>query len=431
MPESGLRQSATQEVRNKLRLLNILISFVIFLLLFIIVRYLESPLRKFLNFLPDLSMVIIILIVFVLAGVGFYISKLLSSQVIRKIEDYSERLDSLLDLTKDIREELYGDILLEKIMDCSLDITRSDAGSILLVDDNNLIFKIVKGPKANELLGKAVSKETGVGGWVLKNNQPVAIDDVRKDERFNTHIDELTGYQTNTLLCVPLKTKTATIGVIEVLNKKRGRYDKKDIEIISHLADQAAISIERAQFYEDQRNYEIHLTDILLDTIDRFIPEKQGHSRRVAKYANMIAKAIGMSEEKKRRLYFASLLHDIGFLRLPAEKSFQKEVYTMHPIVGYEMLKPITFYKDIAYYVLHHHERYDGFGYPERLKGDNIPIESRIIAIAESFDSMVNEASYRITVDTDKGAEEILRNKGTQFDPKLTDAFVDNIKGSE
>ncbi|MBI4823175.1 MAG: GAF domain-containing protein [Nitrospirae bacterium] len=431
MHGSGLKGSATVEVRNKLRLLNILVSFILFLLLFIIVRYLESPLKNFLRFLPDLSMIVIMLIVFVLAGVGFYISRLLSGQVIRRIEDYSERLDSLLNLTKDIREELYGDILLEKIMDCSLDITRSDAGSILLIDDDNLVFKVVKGPKAEGLTGKSVSKEIGVSGWVLKNNQPVTISDATKDERFNPHIDELTGYRTNTMLCVPLKTKTATIGVIEVLNKKHGRYDERDIEIISHLADQAAISIERAQFYEDQRNYEIHLTDILLDTIDRFIPEKQGHSRRVAKYANVIAKAIGMSDKRKRRLYFASLLHDIGFLRLPVEKSFQKEVYTMHPEVGYEMLKPITFYKDIAQYVLHHHERYDGFGYPTKLKGDNIPLESRIIAIAEAFDSMVNEASYRITVDTDAGVEEILRYKGAQFDPELADVFAENIKGSE
>ncbi|MFN3396337.1 MAG: HD-GYP domain-containing protein, partial [Thermodesulfovibrionales bacterium] len=213
-----------------------------------------------------------------------------------------------------------------------------------------------------------------------------------------------------------------------VMNKSKSSYGEADLEIIKYLADQAAISIERSGFYEDQKNFEIHITDILLDTIDRFLPEKQGHSRRVAKYANMIAKALELPDERKRRLYIASLLHDIGFLRIPSERSFDREYFTLHPVIGYEMLKPISFYIDISTYVLYHHERYDGGGYPENRKAEEIPLESRIIAIAEAFDSMVSKITYKSRKNMDEAIDELITNRGKQFDPELVDLFVKNIR---
>ncbi len=427
MEKSTLKRSAAAEIREKLRLLNILVSFVVFILLFVILRYLKGPVSEFLKFLPDMSMLVVILIVMALAAFGLYLSRVLSTQVVKRIEDYSARLDDVLNITRDIRAETYGDILLDRIMDCSLSVTRSDAGSILLVDGDSLVFKTVKGAKAPDLLGKAVPKDTGIGGWVLRESRPVIIGDVKKDARYNDNIDKLTGYQTNSMLCVPLNTRSSPIGVIELLNKHEGEYDDRDIEIISYLADHAAISIERATFYDDQRNYEIHLTDIMLDVIDRFVPEKQGHSKRVAKYANIMAKALGMPEAKKRRLYFACLLHDIGFLKLPAQR-FEKAIYMKHPEVGFEMLGPINFYKDIAPFIRYHHERWDGFGYPDGLSGDAVPLESRIIAIAEAFDAMVSDVSYKITVGFDNAVKELLRNRGGQFDPELVTLFAREVK---
>lgn len=422
-----MKKAVTVEIRNKLRLLNLLITFVILTLLFVIVRYLYGPLHQFLSFLPDTSMVAIVALAMFLVAIGLYLARVLSGEVIRRIEDYSERLDSILNITRDIREEIYGDILLEKIMNCSLTITGSDVGSILLVEGDNLAFKIVKGLPVQQLLGKTIPKDVGVVGWVLKHGEPVLIADVKKDERY-APIDEFKGYQPASMLCVPLRTKSAIIGVIELMNKKHGSYDEKDVELTGYLADQAAISIEKAKFYDDQRNYEIHLTDILLATIDQFMPERQGHSKRVARYANIIAKALNMPEERKRRLYFASLLHDIGFLKIPPEKMYEKTAYTMHPLIGYEMLNQITFYRDIAPFVLHHHERYDGEGYPERLKGSAIPLEARILAIAESFDSMVSKTSYKVSVNFDVAIKELLRTKEEQFDPDLVDLFVRDVK---
>jgi hypothetical protein len=421
-------KTAAKEIKSKLGIVNALTTFVVFTLLAVIVRSLYEPVGEYLAFLPDLSVAVIILIVAILTLVSVSFSRVFSSQVITSIESYSRNLDSVLNITKDIREEIYGDILLEKIMDHSLTITDSEAGSILLLDDGNLAFKIVRGSKAKDLSGKTVPKDKGVGGWVLKHGAPLFIGDVTKDDRFDSHVDDMVGFKTKSILCVPMKKRGETIGVIELLNKMSGTYTGRDVELVSYLADQAAISIERAQFYEDQRNYEIHLTDIMLDTIDRFVPEKKGHSKRVSRYANIIARALHMPDDRTRRLYFACLMHDIGFIKIPQEQFADSNVFTQHPRIGFDMLSPINFYKDIAPFVLHHHERFDGTGYPYGMKGEEIPLEARIIAVAEAFDAMTSEESYiKPPLDFDGAIAQLKANMGTQFDPEVVEKFAENV----
>ncbi len=421
-------ETAAKEIRSKLGIVNALTTFVVFTLLAVIIRSLYEPVGQYLDFLPDLSVAVIILIVAILTLVSVSFSRVFSKQVVTSIENYHRNLDSVLDITKEIREEIYGDILLEKIMDHSLEITDSEAGSILMREGNELVFRIVRGSKAKELTGKTVPTDKGVGGWVLQHQTAVFIHDVTQDERFDTHIDDTTGFRTRSILCVPMKRKNKTIGVIELLNKMNGKYSRRDIEMVSYLADQAAISIERAQFYEDQRNYEIHLTDIMLDTIDRFVPEKRGHSKRVARYASIIARSIDMPDERARRLYFACLMHDIGFVKIPRDRFSDREAFTQHSKIGFDMMSPINFYKDIAPFILHHHERFDGKGYPDGLEGTKIPLESRIIAIAEAFDAMSSKNSYvKPPLDFQAAIGELRKKSGTQFDGTLVEHFVSNV----
>ncbi len=423
------RPSIIEEIKKKNRLFTAIIIFVIATLFAVIIRYLFHPVSSYLAFLPEISVTLIIGIVFILTLIGLNISIMLSKQTVRIIEDYSNRFEKILNITRDLTEELYGDILLDKIMDYAMTITKSEAGSILLLDsENKLTFKIVRGEKTSKLLGTSIEKGKGIAGWVAEKGIPVRISDASNDTRFNSHIDAMTGLKTESVLCVPLKTESEIVGVLELLNKKGGySYRKRDEEIIIYLADQAAISIIKTKFYEDQKNFEIHITEMLLEATDFQIPEKSGHAKRVARYSNIIANALNMSDKEKKKLYFACLLHDIGFLKIQSDEAFKKEEYMRHPVLGYEMIKPINFYADIAPIILHHHERYDGYGYPSKLKGEDIPLEARIIAIADAFDTMTNNTSYKIPMNFELAKTELQRHSGSQFDPNLVELFANNI----
>jgi len=421
--------SAILDIKKKFRLSFSIVSFVIVALFAVIIRYLFKPLAEYLSFLPDTSFTLILCIIFFLTLMGLYLFLRISKQSIRIIEEYSTRLERILTITSDLREEVYGDILLEKIAEAAMSITHSEAASILMLDNDKLVFKIAMGKESSTLTGAIVEKGQGIAGWVAESGTPVRIADAARDKRFNPEVDRLTGFETKSVLCVPLKTRSGVIGVLELLNKKNGHpYRKRDEEIIIYLAEQAAISIIKTQFIEDQKNYEIHITEMLLEAIDFHMPEKKGHSRRVARYGNIIAKSLNMPEEEKKRLYFASLLHDVGFLKIHSDNTFRKEEFVKHPLIGYEMIKPINFYADIAPFILHHHERYDGFGYPSKLKGESIPLEARVIAIGEAFDAMISETSYQVPVSYPDAVEELKRNAGSQFDPELVEMFVANIE---
>ena len=170
----------------------------------------------------------------------------------------------------------------------------------------------------------------------------------------------------------------------------------------------------------------------IANTIEAKDAYTSGHSNRVAKCSDAIAKKMGMSEDELRDLHFKALLHDIGKIGVPdavLKKPFALDdeefaAIKKHPVIGEEILKNITTIPNLHYGALYHHERYDGKGYPAGIEGQDIPYEARIIAIADMYDAMTSDRSYRKALPNDVVIEELKKCRGIQFDPEIVDLFI-------
>ena len=159
----------------------------------------------------------------------------------------------------------------------------------------------------------------------------------------------------------------------------------------------------------------------------------RGHSDRVSEYSVLIGKKLGLSDEDINNLKVGGLFHDIGKIGVPDSILLKNAKLTddeyseikNHPSIGAHILSNATIFKDALPVVKHHHERYDGNGYPGKLKGESIPYLARITAVADAFDAMTSRRTYRNSLDLDFVKTEFEKCKGTQFDPTCADAFLD------
>ena len=180
----------------------------------------------------------------------------------------------------------------------------------------------------------------------------------------------------------------------------------------------------------------IEVTMALSQTIDAKDKYTKGHSNRVAKYSRMLAEALGEDEKTQENIYYVALLHDIGKIGVPNAiinkpgklTDEEYEIIKTHPVIGSDILKTISSMPEISIGARSHHERYDGKGYPDGLAGEEIPWIARIIGVADAYDAMTSNRSYRQYLPQDVVKAEILKCRGVQFDPKVADAMIKLIE---
>jgi HD-GYP domain-containing protein (c-di-GMP phosphodiesterase class II) len=186
--------------------------------------------------------------------------------------------------------------------------------------------------------------------------------------------------------------------------------------------------MRNADLRDTQRNFFSHMTDILVSALDAHLEYHHGHGTRVAQYANRVGRSLKLDDHRLQNLHFASLLHDVGMLKIDKSAHQNEKARAKHAELGYRMLARIRLWEEVAPIVHSHHEWYDGTGYPEGLAGDDISLESRIISVCESFDSMISDTSYKVAMPVEAAVEEIRSCSGTQFDPVVGAAFLDLLE---
>ena len=194
---------------------------------------------------------------------------------------------------------------------------------------------------------------------------------------------------------------------------------------LSTLSGLASAALHNVELQEAQRNFFTHVTHFLTNALDSHLGYHTDHSSNVAHVSVRIGRAMRLSQERLERLHFAALLHDIGMLEINLDLLGDQQAMRKHPEIGAEMLERISLWADLAPFVRHHHEWFDGSGYPRGLKGDDIPLESRIIGLAEAFESMTSSASYKAPITVSRAVERVEEGAGTQFDPEVARVFVE------
>jgi response regulator RpfG family c-di-GMP phosphodiesterase len=237
------------------------------------------------------------------------------------------------------------------------------------------------------------------------------------------------------LVSVPLRTKTRLLGWIAVASfTKQKRYNEGHRKLLSIVGSRAAAAIENARLYEDLRETFQQTIRGLARAIDKMDRYTAGHSERVAKYATFTASILGLGSDAIEIVRQSALMHDIG--KIGCTMNLNKtggltqdeyDVFKRHPIFGKDILEPIKFLAPLLPGVHLHHERWDGRGYPLGLKGEDVPLIARVIAVADTYDAMTSDRAYRRALPHEVAVGEIERCAGSQFDPGVASAFTGSL----
>lgn len=334
-----------------------------------------------------------------------------------------------------IASETRIDSLLTIIAEEVRHILNADRCSVFLIEaeKNELWTKVALGVGEKVL---RIPIGQGIAGFVAKTGSAVNIRDAYRDTRFTQDFDRITGYQTKTLLAVPLKDREGrALGVFEVLNKSKGAFNEEDEGFLRILATIASSSIENAKLYENLRKS--HLETIYRMAMVAEYRDQQdtaSHLRRISKYTGLVAAELGLPLDLVEDLRYASPLHDIGKVAIPDSILLKPgkltpdeyEEMKKHPVYGGRMLENaesrlLKLGRNIA---LSHHEHWDGTGYPYGLKGEEIPLEARIVSVADVFDALTTRRVYKGAWTADDTFLYMGEQSGRLFDPKIIDAFV-------
>jgi HD-GYP domain-containing protein (c-di-GMP phosphodiesterase class II) len=348
-------------------------------------------------------------------------------------------LEPVYGVSKKIRSSPRMTQMLEQVIKAAQKTLNIAAASILLYGDNEeeLFFEVASGPAGKVLRQVKLNTKYGIAGQVVRTGKPLIVNDVTRSERFHKMIDDTTGFQTKSLVCAPLIVQQKILGVIEALNKLDGsEFNEKDLEAVTSVATTTAMSIENTRQYQLILDGFRKTISTLAAAIDAKDPHACGHSQRVMEYTSLAGAYFSLSSEDIDALRNAAVLHDIGKIEIdscilgkPSSLTEEEwEIVRKHPAMGARLLDDIPFLKKESELVLYHHERYDGKGYPEGLKGEEIPLGSRLIAIADAFDTMTTGRAYYAAVTIDQALKELQDCAGSRFCPAAVKAFVSGLR---
>lgn len=306
--------------------------------------------------------------------------------------------------------------------------------SLMMLDQDKqeLFIKVAYGLDEGVVERTRVRLGESVAGRVAESGEPLLVDNVEKSGITGSRNNPQ--YETKSLLSVPLKVGTAVIGVINANNKTSGDpFTEDDLALLMSLSQRLSKVIERIRTAEDFHAFLRETTQSLHSLLLSCKKGSEGLARNIVKWSVKTARKLGIGEKEIQVIQYVSSVHDVGMtcvsediLRKTLELTNEEmDEIRKHPQRGTTIMRPFEFVELVSQNILFHHERIDGNGYPMGLKGDQIPIGSRILAVLDAYVSMISEKPFRTRMDTWEAVNELVRHSGSQFDAKVVAAFVE------
>ncbi len=365
--------------------------------------------------------------------------------------DALSRLSRLYDIVRSLNSIVHIDTLLNQIVASAAEMLESRGSALLMVDASGtqLRYEVTSGRAVAAFKGHTIpADDRSIEGMVVVQGIPCAENKVEMASYPLGQAGARAENGVRKLIAVPLRAQDQVIGVISVHDKVSGRdFDKEDTKLLEALGDAAAVAIENVRLYEEERRqaqllkqayqdlnktYRATLLALtgMLDTRDA---ATHGHSLRVTAFALRLAMELGIKDPVVlRNIEQGALLHDVGkigvrddILRKPGPLNDQDWLEMKnHPELGFTMLQNIEFLQDALPIVRYHHEHWDGSGYPMGMKGEEIPLEARIFAVADAFDAITSARPYSRARSYDEALAILFEESGTRFDPTIVGTFI-------
>ena len=337
------------------------------------------------------------------------------------------RAEQLATALRRIHAALYSGDVVHLILRAALQITGAERGYYLTGTNGDL--RVAASENVDGAVGKAPSPFIAqLAERVRESGEPVrwAQPDLPVDA--DPGPNEFFGNG----LAVPVVVRGHFHGVIIALEKPDGHFDEQDLESLLAIGGTAEVAVHNARVRDEINHAFVTTLTLLADVVEAKDPYTRGHCERVSRYARATSDRLALSDTQRRVACYAALLHDIGkigvsdgILNKPGPLLHEeRELMQAHVRIGHDLLTSIPLLRDVAQVVLHHHEWFDGSGYPDGLSGDAIPIEARVVSVVDAFCAMLDRRSYKEASSPEEARAELKRAAGSQFDPAVVDAAL-------
>ena len=353
--------------------------------------------------------------------------------IFKQFKENITRLRFLRDIDHVMLSSLSNKGVMNAIVDKLKATINADAAAVLTIKNDSRHLNTVVSYNLSKKLQKYMeSSSNGFVSSVIDNRKPLIISKIAEDED-EAFLTTLRDEGFFSYMCSPIITKGGMpIGVLTFYSERPRRYTKREVDFISAISDQIALTLDRTQLLGRIHELGFESVRALVEAIEIRDSYTRGHSVQVADLATAIASTMGFSERELTLMEFAGLLHDIGKIAVPKavldkqEKltAEEWEVIKRHPSQSVKIIEPVNNLRPIQNWILHHHERWDGTGYPSGRKGKEIPLQSRILAVCDTYSAMIGDRPYRKGLDIEKIRKELKRVAGTQLDPTVVDIFL-------